>query len=204
MATPGLCFLLLVSTFAYSISSTSAAAATPSSSSSAAAANFIKASCSATSYPAVCVQSLSAYANTVKLSRKELAQAALTVTLAKAQATRDFVTRSTKLKGLKAREYEAVKDCLEEMGDTVDRLSKSMKELKGMGSQSKAQDFQWHVSNVETWVSAALTDENTCMDGFSEKATEGHLKKSIRTRIVEVAQITSNALALVNRFAAKH
>ncbi|KAF8044276.1 hypothetical protein BT93_A2310 [Corymbia citriodora subsp. variegata] len=204
MATPSLLFLLLVSTFAYFISSASAAAAAITPSSSVAAANFIKSSCSATTYPALCVQSLSAYANTVKLSRKELAQAALAVSLARAQTTRDFVTRSTKLKGLKVREYEAVKDCLEEMGDTVDRLSKSMKELKGMGSQSKGQDFLWHVSNVETWVSAALTDENTCMDGFSGKVAEGQLKTSIRTRIVNVAQVTSNALALVNRFASKH
>ncbi|XP_030473336.1 21 kDa protein-like [Syzygium oleosum] len=202
MARPGLLFLLLASTFvAYFISST--AAATPSSSS-AAGTNFIKASCSATSYPALCVESLSAYADTVKLSHKELAQAALAVSLARAQATRDFVTRSARLKGLKAREYEAVKDCLEEMGDTVDRLSKSMTELKGMGSKSKGQDFVWHVSNVETWVSAALTDESTCMDGFSGKATEGRLKTSFRTRLVNVAQVTSNALALVNRFASKH
>lgn len=201
MATPNLLFL--ISTLAYFFISYTYAAATPSSSSSAAA-NFIKASCSTTRYPALCVQSLSAYANTVKLSHKELAEAALAVSLARAQAAREFVTRSAKLKGLKAREYEAVKDCLEEMGDTVDRLGKSMKELKGMGSQSKGQDFVWHVSNVETWVSAALTDENTCMDGFSGKATEGRLKTSIRARVVDMAQVTSNALALVNRFASKH
>ena len=107
------------------------------------------------------------------------------------------------MKGLKSREYEAVKDCLEEMGDTVDRLSKSIHELKHIG-QAKGQDFLWHMSNVETWVSAALTDENTCLDGFSGKALDGKVKASIKAQVVNVAQVTSNALALVNSYASKH
>lgn len=98
---------------------------------------------------------------------------------------------------------EAIKDCLEEIDDTVDRLSKSVKELKNLG-ESKGKDFQRHISNVETWVSAALTDENTCVDGFARKALNGKLKSSIKARIVNVAQVTSNALALINKFASKN
>lgn len=97
----------------------------------------------------------------------------------------------------------AIKDCLEEINDTVDRLSKSFKELKSMG-QSKGKDYQWHISNVETWVSAALTDENTCVDGFGGRALNGRVKSSIKARIVNVAQVTSNALALINKFASKN
>lgn len=107
-----------------------------------------------------------------------------------------------KFRGLKKREYEAIKDCIEEMSDSVDRLSKSVQELKYMG-QAKGQDFLWHVSNVETWVSAALTDENTCVDGFAGRALDGKIKASISARVTNVAQVTSNALSLVNQFASK-
>lgn len=92
-----------------------------------------------------------------------------------------------------------MRDCIENMGDTVDRLSQSVRELGQVG-----QDFLWHMSNVQTWVSAALTDENTCLDGFSGHSMDGNVKAAIRRRVANVAQVTSNALALVNRFASKH
>lgn len=114
-----------------------------------------------------------------------------------------FVAKLAKFKGLKAREYGAIKDCMDEMGDSVDRIRKSVRELNN-ASKSKGKDFLWHMSNVETWVSAALTDENTCMDGFSGRALDGKIKSSIRARVTNVAQVTSNALALVNQFAGKN
>ncbi|KAM1054401.1 hypothetical protein ACFX13_001823 [Malus domestica] len=165
--------------------------------------NFIETSCRATTYPQVCIQSLSSYANSIQQSPRQLAQAALSVSLTKAKSAKTFVTKLAKFKGLKSREYGAIKDCLEEMGDSVDRMSKSVTELKNMG-KSKGQDFLWHMSNVETWVSAALTDDNTCLDGFSGKALNGKIKSSVRAQVLNVAQCTSNALALCNRFAGNH
>uniref|UniRef100_A0A5B7AD16 Pectinesterase inhibitor domain-containing protein n=1 Tax=Davidia involucrata TaxID=16924 RepID=A0A5B7AD16_DAVIN len=185
---------LILSFFLY-IAGIAESAATPT--------NFIKASCSATSYPALCVQSLSIYATTIQKSPRQLAQTALSVTLARAESTNAFVTKLTKFKGLKAREYEAIKDCLDEISDTVDRLSRSVQELKNLG-KARDPDFLWHMSNVETWVSAALTDDNTCMDGFSGRAFDGRIKASIRARVTNVAQVTSNALGLVTQFAAKY
>ncbi|XP_044467644.1 21 kDa protein-like [Mangifera indica] len=164
---------------------------------------FIKTSCKSTTYPALCVQSLSTYASTIQKSPRQLALTALSVSLTRAQSTKSYVTKLKKFKNLKHREVEAIADCLEEMGDTVDRLSKSVQELKHMG-QAKGQDFLWHMSNVETWVSAALTDENTCVDGFAGKALNGKIKDSIKAQVVNVAQVTSNALALINKFAATH
>ncbi|KAF5480273.1 hypothetical protein F2P56_001036 [Juglans regia] len=167
------------------------------------ATNFIKASCSTTTYPALCVQSLSAYAAEIQQNPHQLAQTALSVSLSSAQSTRTFVSKLKKFKGLKKKEYEAIADCLEEISDTVDRLGQSIKELKNIG-KAKGQEFAWHMSNVETWVSAALTDENTCVDGFAGKALDGKIKASIKARIVNVAQVTSNALSLINHYASKH
>ncbi|KAJ0098892.1 hypothetical protein Patl1_19924 [Pistacia atlantica] len=162
---------------------------------------FIKTSCKSTTYPALCVQSLSTYATSIQQSPRQLALTALSVSLSRAHSTKSFVTKLKKFKNLKHREIGAIADCVEEMSDSVDRLSKSVQELKHMG-QAKGQDFLMHMSNVETWVSAALTDENTCVDGFAGKALNGKIKDSIKGQVVNVAQVTSNALALINKFAA--
>ncbi|TXG70728.1 hypothetical protein EZV62_005663 [Acer yangbiense] len=166
-------------------------------------ASFIKTSCTSTTYPAICVRSLSAYASNIKQSSRQLALTALSVSQTRAESCKSFVTKLGKFKNLKSRERKAIKDCLDEVSDTVDRLSKSVQELKQSG-QSKGSDFEWHMSNVETWVSAALTDENTCSDGFAGKTFDGKVKASVRAQIVSVAQYISNALSLVNQYAEKH
>ncbi|OIT20494.1 PREDICTED: 21 kDa protein-like [Nicotiana attenuata] len=167
-------------------------------------AKFIRVSCKATLYPVLCVQCLSAYANTVKQSEQQLARAALSVSLARAKSTTIFVSKLTRVRGLKPREKQAVKDCFDTMSDSVDQINKSIPELGQTGHFAAGQDFMWHVSNVQTWVSAAMTDENTCLDGFSGPGMNGNVKAVLRSRILHLAQVTSNALALVNRFADRH
>ena len=164
---------------------------------------FIKASCRATQYPALCVQCLAGYARSIRQSERQLAQTALAVSLSRVRKAESFVTKLTKVRGIKPREYRAVKDCIENMGDGVDQIGQSMREL-GHTGRAFGQEFMWHMSNVQTWVSAALTDETTCLDGFSGRLMDGNIKVSIRRRVNNVAQVTSNALALVNRFTTKH
>ncbi|KAL3818187.1 hypothetical protein ACJIZ3_004092 [Penstemon smallii] len=166
--------------------------------------DFIKAECRTTRYPTLCVQCLSNYTTTIQQSQRQLAHAAISVSLSRAQLTASFVYKLTKMRGVKPREIQAVKDCVVNMGDTVDQLSRSMKELGSMRSRVAGQDFDWHVSNVQTWVSAALTNENTCLDAFARSEMDGNIKVSIRRRVLGCAQLTSNALALVNRFAERH
>ncbi|XP_010444080.1 PREDICTED: 21 kDa protein-like [Camelina sativa] len=193
-------YLFLILTISYLFSLTAATTAS-SAGASKKAINFIQSSCKTTTYPALCVQSLSVYANDIQTSPKRLAETAIAVTLSRAQSTKLFVSRLTRMKGLKKREVEAVHDCVEEINDTVDRLTKSVQELKLCGSAKNQEQFAYHMSNAQTWTSAALTDENTCSDGFSGRVMDGRIKTSVRARIVNVGHETSNALSLINAFA---
>nr|GMD13703.1 21 kDa protein-like [Ipomoea batatas] len=74
----------------------------------------------------------------------------------------------------------------------------SLKKAKRMA----AYELRFQLSNVQTWMSAAETNEDTCVDGFDDVA-EGPLKSDVYDGIVKVKQVTSNALALVNAFANK-
>ncbi|XP_076953110.1 21 kDa protein-like [Bidens hawaiensis] len=165
--------------------------------------SFIKSSCASVTYPALCEQSLSPFANSIQSSPAQLARTALAVSLKRSQSTQAYLNKLKKINGLKPRERSAIGDCLEEVSDSLDRVSKSIKELKNC-DKVKGQEFIFHMSNVQTWVSSALTDENTCMDGFGGRAMEGRVKSSVRAQITSVAHVTSNALALVNNFAEKH
>ncbi|GLT69682.1 hypothetical protein SLA2020_418160 [Shorea laevis] len=108
---------------------------------------FIKASCKATRYPALCVHSLSGYASAIRQNERQLARTALSVSLARARSAAAFVAKMAKVRGIKGKEYRVVKDCIENLGDSVDRLSQSIRELGHVG-RAVGQDFMWHMSNV--------------------------------------------------------
>lgn len=165
--------------------------------------DFIKSSCKSTRYPVVCVQCLIGYANSIRQNEQQLAITALKVSISWTRSCGSFVKKMAKVKGIKPREYRAVQDCIENMDNSVDRLSQSVKEL-GLTGQAISEEFAWHMSNVQTWVSAAMTYQDTCLDGFAGPRMNGNLKSAIRDRVLSVSQVTSNALALVNGFASKH
>lgn len=162
--------------------------------------DFIKTSCKATRYPALCVKSLSMYASAIQQNPKQLARTALAVSLDRARSASKYISQLHKANGLKPRERAALKDCSNNVGDSVYELARSAQELSQAGRKGSAK-FRWHMSNVQTWVSAAITDEYTCVDGLAETTGNEELKAALRSRVVHVQRLTSNALALVNRYA---
>ncbi|XP_058086233.1 21 kDa protein-like [Magnolia sinica] len=158
---------------------------------------FIRTSCVATTYPRVCYNSLSAYATDIQTSPKQLAHTALSVTLTGAQSTSAMMSKLSARHGLRPGEVGAMRDCIENMGDSIDELRQSLEEMDHLSGPH----FDFQMSNIQTWVSAALTDEDTCMDGFDGDAMNGKVKNIVRGQIVKMAQLTSNALALVNNLA---
>ncbi|XP_059666972.1 21 kDa protein-like [Cornus florida] len=156
---------------------------------------FIKSSCGVTMYPKLCFKTLSVYASSIQTSPTELANAALTVSLKGAQATSTTVANLSKGHDLKPSEASAITDCVENMEDSVDELKQSLVAMEDL----EGPDFETKMGNILTWVSAALTDEDTCMDGVEEAGMKGKIRRTIRGYIVNVAQLTSNALALVNK-----
>nr|GME10681.1 21 kDa protein-like [Ipomoea batatas]GME16657.1 21 kDa protein-like [Ipomoea batatas] len=161
-------------------------------SSSSSAGDLVRKSCVNASFPGICYRTLSEFSGGGAMrTPRDLAQAALGVSLHRAGKASVLLRR---LKARSRREKAAVSDCLEQMGDTVDELSRSVAELKHL---RRGIAFEWQMSNVETWVSAALTNEDTCLDGFKE--VEVTVRSDVNRRIRNVARVTSNALYLVNQ-----
>uniref|UniRef100_A0A2N9HS08 Pectinesterase inhibitor domain-containing protein n=1 Tax=Fagus sylvatica TaxID=28930 RepID=A0A2N9HS08_FAGSY len=106
----------------------------------------------------------------------------------------------SKGQGMSPKVVAAMRDCVEELRDSVDELNKSIGEMNNFNGS----DFQLMINDIQTWVSAALTDDNTCTDGFQGNAMNGNVKTLVRGGIVNVAHLTSNALALINQYASLH
>ncbi|KAF8040183.1 hypothetical protein BT93_B2421 [Corymbia citriodora subsp. variegata] len=176
--------------------------------------DFIRASCSETLYPDVCYSSLSTYNGSIQQSPGQLARAAVAVSLASAQKMAAYLANLSRSHadepGAEAQSASAaLRDCLTNMGDAVGEMRGSLKQMRqlgevgGSGGGGASQEgFRFQMSNVQTWMSAALTDEETCTDGF-EDVPDGEMKSDVCDRAGELKKVTSNALALVNSYVNK-
>ncbi|MQM10724.1 hypothetical protein Taro_043620 [Colocasia esculenta] len=178
---------------------------------------FIRRSCSSTLYPSLCYTSLSPYAGTIAQDPTRLALVATNVSLARVRSASSHVSslrRASVDRRVENRTVNALKDCEESLGDAADLTGHAAGEL---GSLATAQgpEVAWLVNNAQTWMSAALTNEDTCVDGFAEvppSATASgedlvaapappglpSLEEDVCGRVRQAKQYTSNALALVN------
>lgn len=177
--------------------------------------DFIRTSCNETLYPDVCFCSLSSYANSVHQDLGQLAEIAISVTLNNAQNMASFISNLTHRHpspsvpgdNRGARTTAAIQDCASNLGDAIDEIRGSLKQMRQLRSEpapSSEASFRFQMSNVQTWMSAALTDEETCTDGFDDVPDDNDgVKADLCGRAAEVKKLTSNALALVNSYTNK-
>lgn len=78
----------------------------------------------------------------------------------------------------------------------------SLKQMRRLAGSRGGDELRFEMSNVQTWMSAALTNEDTCTEGFKGVA-DGPVKMDVCERAAKVAEVTSNALALVNSYVSK-
>ncbi|PRQ59849.1 putative pectinesterase [Rosa chinensis] len=155
---------------------------------------YVKTACNSTTYPEICYKALSTYARSVKSNPQKLCNYALSVTLKAAKKASSTVSKLSNKKGLTKAEAGVVEDCIENIEDSVDELKQAVTAMKNLGDA----DVQLHLDDIKTWVSASLTDEDTCTDGFDEQKVSAAVKNTINKSILTVARLASNALSLIN------
>ncbi|XP_015573662.1 21 kDa protein isoform X1 [Ricinus communis] len=159
---------------------------------------YIRTTCNYTTYPRLCYHSLSIYASKIKTNPKLLANTALNITFKATESTSRLMKKMSRIHGLNPGVAAALVDCMEVVGDSVYELQRSIGE---MGHASGA-NFYGVMEDIQTWVSAALTDDTTCIDGFDEQPNlNGNVKRIVRKHILKISHLTSNALALINNYA---
>jgi len=170
---------------------------------------YIESSCNGTLYPDLCIRCLNKFSSSTINGPQHLASVALSVSLSRALQTRGYLLNVAKeVKAIdhnNKRMFLTLQDCVNQINDSVDQLSQAIKELKRLNKFNTIINDKvlWHISNVETWVSTALTDASICVQSFP-----GHrMSKSVATIKVKaknVAEVTSNALALFQSYATRY
>lgn len=174
--------------------------------------SFILTSCKPTSYPSLCTQTLGEFALVVRHSPRTLAHAALTISARRAREASTYVTRLSSGPGrdsVRPQTAGALRDCVLMMSDSADRLQQAVHQLGRLGRAGRP-SFMLRLSNVQSWASAALTDQSMCLASLVQgKAAGGAATKSraqldTRKKVAEASRVTSIALSLVNRLGSRN
>lgn len=157
--------------------------------------DLLHSSCTNARYPTLCVKTLSTYAGPTR-TPSDLAQAAVKVSLAHARSLSGYLNtlQMQPPSSSSKRQQLALSDCAKQMADSVDELSKTLNELQHL----RMGTFEWQMSNAQTWASTALTNGNSCINGFDGDG-DRKLRLEVKRRVNDVGMLTSNALCLIDR-----
>ncbi|OIW20432.1 hypothetical protein TanjilG_11131 [Lupinus angustifolius] len=88
-----------------------------------------------------------------------------------------------------------IKDCLDNVKTSMGQLQDS---LAAMG-QLDGIDKEFQISNIQTWMSSSITDDQTCSDELDEMNLDATIRDQIRKVVLNAAMVNSNALYFVNK-----
>lgn len=151
----------------------------------------IKSICQPTDYKEACVESLSSVAGNNTTDPKELVKLAFQVaidTVKKAFNESEFLKKAAS----DPRTSKAIENCGELMDFAVDDLESSVKRFDNFSIA----EIDQLVDDIKIWLSAAMTYEETCLDGF--EGTPGDTADKMRKILKGGMELTSNTLAIVN------
>ncbi|CAO2192764.1 unnamed protein product [Urochloa humidicola] len=192
---PGPLLVLLVVAFAASTAASSSSSGTATVPFYPSAEEAAAAHCAGTLYPELCVSTLT---DIPDLHKKPLPD----VICAAVNRTEDVVTSmasncSSYLqdRSLSARDRLAIRDCLELLSTTMDDLQATVSDLAPSSSQGGANNKHLTMDHVMTVLSAAITNQDTCLDGFAYQ-NGGHVRRYIEPTLHHVSRMVSNSLAM--------
>eukprot|EP00253_Pinus_taeda_P013168 PITA_13168 len=159
--------------------------------------NTVHRACSSTLYPEFCVSTVSSFPGLSKRpDPMEILKAVVNLSInavEKAKAKARSLSRSD----LDQRQRGALQDCFELFHNTLHELHGTLSDLKNATFMSIPQ----HASDLETLLSAAITNQYTCIDSFS--GCNGTLKQRLLGRLHNVSHLVSNSLAMVKNISAE-
>lgn len=134
---------------------------------------------------------------------RQLAHTALNISAVRAREASSYVSRFSSPRAPQSirssRLSAAFQDCIMMMNDSASRLKQSVEELSRLG-RAGTPAFRLSMSNINTRVSAALTDQSMCLSSLSQAgAAGGKAAAAITKKVKEVSLVTGNALSLVNK-----
>lgn len=157
--------------------------------------NNVREACKVTRYQNLCMRSLAPFSNSAGRGPSKWARAGVSVTIGEVKNVQAYLANLTRHGRLRGRNKVALLDCVETIADALDELHRSLNVLRRLSRRT----FGTQMGDLNTWISAALTDQDTCLDGF--QGENGRKIQLLQNRVLKAYYITSNALALVSKLA---
>ncbi|XVF09101.1 hypothetical protein REPUB_Repub07fG0062200 [Reevesia pubescens] len=90
--------------------------------------------------------------------------------------------------------HPALKDCMTLFDDALSRLNDSLFAMK-VGSGKEPVLTKEKISDIQTWISAAMSDQDTCNDGLEEMGST--VADEVKSQVQSCKESNSNSLAIV-------
>ncbi|KFK26958.1 hypothetical protein AALP_AA8G315400 [Arabis alpina] len=149
----------------------------------------ISRTCSKSQYQNLCIDTLLDFPGALTANEQELIHISFNATLqgfSKALYSSSSISYTNKMP---PRVRSAYDSCLELLDDSVDALSRALS-LVAIASEDNGE----HHSDVVTWLSSAMTNHDTCTDGFEEISSG--VKDQIIEAVKDLSEMVSNCLAI--------
>ncbi|KAM7279688.1 hypothetical protein ACFE04_006822 [Oxalis oulophora] len=152
----------------------------------------IKDICQPTDYKQACIESINSTVDSNTTDPIILIKAAFNAAVIHIKKA---ANKSTTLQQLESepRAKIALDQCEELMGHAVDEFNAAMNEI-GKFDMTKTNQL---LGNIKIWLSAAITYQETCLDGFQN--TSSTAEDKMRTTLKLSMQLSSNGLAIVDQ-----
>ncbi|KAL8531012.1 hypothetical protein ACS0TY_007863 [Phlomoides rotata] len=149
--------------------------------------------CEGTLYPDLCVSTVATFPELRRKTLPEVISHTVNVTMKEVRdsASNCSSLRRKLLKKLEPLELRALEDCLELFSDTISELTKIRDDLISSSSPEKYYD------DLQTLLSGAMTNQNTCLDGFAY--SKNNTRRFIEGRVKRISRLVSNTLAMVKK-----
>ncbi|CAA3006795.1 pectinesterase pectinesterase inhibitor U1 [Olea europaea subsp. europaea] len=158
---------------------------------------IVKSSCSSTLYPDLCYSTIanSLTENKKVKSQKDVIELALNITHTTVKQNYFKIGKLiAKGKNLTEREKTALHDCLETIDETLDELHEAVKDLEEYPNKKS---LKQHADDLKTLLSSAMTNQETCLDGFSHDDADKHVREELNKGEDHVEKMCSNVLAMI-------
>ncbi|KAG2588360.1 hypothetical protein PVAP13_5NG220381 [Panicum virgatum] len=162
--------------------------------------------CDGTLYPDVCLSTLADIPDLHKKTLPDVICAAVNRTEDVVTATASNCSSYLRERSLSARDRLAISDCLELLSTTMDDLQATVADLESpaardsgsSASSSAAGARRVTMDHVMTVLSAAITNQYTCLDGFAYQ-DGGRVRRYIEPTLHHVSRMVSNSLAMAKK-----
>ncbi|WRX11378.1 Pectinesterase [Theobroma cacao] len=149
--------------------------------------------CQGTLYPDLCVSTISVLPDLASKSLPELISAILNQTMYEVRlASANCTNIERRFKSYNTLEERAINDCLELFDNTLAELKVALADLT---PKKLAVSNNYH--DLQTLLSAAMTNQYTCLDGFSH--SKGNIKNIIKKGLHNISHHVSNSLVMLNK-----